>query len=76
MPPDRNAPSGTSASIRSFTASRSSESNCAIASPSVQFSGARVPRSATSRADQYATGAAGAPERSPVTVSEVPGGSL
>src|SRR5215217_8136061 len=55
-PPERKAPRGTSATIRSRTASRSKVSRCSAASASVSVKGAATPRSATSLADQKGTG--------------------
>ena len=52
IPPDRNAPSGTSETMRPVTASLSSASSRSRASPSLRSSGAACPRSATSSNDQ------------------------
>ena len=52
MPPDRNAPSGTSAIMRRFTASWSNSSSWSVSSVSLPRSGDRSPVRATSRADQ------------------------
>ena len=76
IPPDRNAPSGTSASIRILTASRSSASNSSRASAGDPANGSAHPRSTISRADQYASGSAGAAALVAPTLSRVPGGSL
>ena len=55
IPPDRKAPSGTSAIICWRTALPSSPSSWAMASMSVPFHGAATPARATPASDQYGT---------------------
>ena len=52
MPPDRNAPTGTSAARRRATASRSNASSASAASFSSPGKGASAPRNAAPAADQ------------------------
>ena len=53
MPPDRNMPSGTSATMRRRTASASRDSSISSASASDTSSSEAWPRAATSDSDQY-----------------------
>ena len=75
-PPDRNAPSGTSATICFATASRSNASKRSAASISVPAKGTLA--STTAFMFQNATGAGKAPglTAAVATVRNVPGGSL
>jgi hypothetical protein len=75
MPPERNAPRLTSAIIRLATAARRRSSSASVAASSDVEIGVRERRSATSRADQYASGSIAPGELSWVTVSAVPAGS-
>ena len=54
IPPDRNAPSGTSATICCETASRNSASSSLVSAVGSSVMGELKPRSATLRADQEA----------------------
>ena len=73
MPPERNAPSGTSATIRRPMASRRSASSRSVASSSLMSSRADCPARATSASDQKGA-ISGAPRSR--TVRMAPGGEL
>ena len=75
-PPERNTPSGTSATIRRLTALPRSFSRATRASSAEPSNGCRTPRSATSAADQYPTGVGDASPSSIDTLSRVAGGIL
>ena len=57
IPPDRNAPSGTSATIRIRTEARRAWSSASTASASEPSKRCATPWLATSRIDQYGVGA-------------------
>ena len=78
MPPERKAPTGTSATICQETDWSNSASNCSPASVSSPLKGRATPASAISCSDQYGSGRGRWRARrwASVNVSTQPGGNL